>query len=52
MTEEEKNSCKFNGGVECYPNERRCNKCGWNPEVAQRRIQEALMKYGIKPATN
>lgn len=45
----EKNSCKFNGAVRCYPFERHCNKCGWCPEVSERRIQEFLLKYGIKP---
>lgn len=49
MTEEEKNSCKFNGAVECFPHERHCNKCGWCPEVAERRIKEFLIKHGIDP---
>ena len=34
-------SCKFNGGVNCGIEE--CEKCGWNPEVEQRR-KEALRK--------
>ena len=30
--------CRFNDGVVC--NEQHCDKCGWNPEVAQARRLE------------
>lgn len=47
----EKNSCKFNGAVRCYPFERHCDKCGWCPEVAERRIKEFLLKHGVNQTT-
>lgn len=33
-----KNSCKFNEGVDCSPIGRHCERCGWNPAVAQERL--------------
>lgn len=41
----ENNSCKFNGAVRCYPFERHCDRCGWCPEVAERRLKEFLRKH-------
>lgn len=32
-------SYKFNSMVECSGPVRPCNKCGWNPEVQQRRLE-------------
>lgn len=29
--------CPFNWCVDCGLNDRQCNKCGWNPDVAERR---------------
>ena len=29
--------CKYNSGVHCPMDGRRCDKCGWNPAVAKRR---------------
>ena len=37
-------SCKFNGGVDCSIKDRKCDKCGWNPEVYERR-KELNRKY-------
>lgn len=31
--------CKFNGGVDCPIKDRKCDKCGWNPEIAEKRKQ-------------
>ena len=33
-----KSICKYNEGCECDTQE--CDKCGWNPEVAERRLKE------------
>ena len=33
--------CQFNQGVLCPPVGRRCDRCGWNPEVSQKRGEEA-----------
>ena len=30
--------CKFNKMIDCM--EHKCDKCGWNPEVARERIKE------------
>lgn len=32
-------SCIHNSMVECPENSRDCKKCGWNPEVSQKRLQ-------------
>lgn len=29
--------CLFCDGIQCDPNERHCNTCGWNPAVRERR---------------
>lgn len=29
--------CPYNEGVACWPNQRKCPQCGWNPEVAEKR---------------
>ena len=36
----EKQECKYNEGVECFV--AKCEKCGWNPEVAKKRSEEFL----------
>ena len=37
--------CKYNEGCQCETP--KCAKCGWNPEVAERRRQELLDKLGV-----
>lgn len=32
--------CVFNEGVACC--ERKCESCGWNPEVAKKRMEELV----------
>ena len=32
--------CVFNDGVSCC--ERKCESCGWNPEVAKKRTEELV----------
>ena len=36
-------SCQFNEGVSCFP-VGDCDKCGWNPDVAQKRFDRILAK--------
>lgn len=36
-------SCEFNEGVSCFP-VGDCQKCGWNPNVAQKRLERILAK--------
>lgn len=33
-------NCCFNKSIDCTENERKCNCCGWNPDVAKERIKE------------
>ena len=30
-------SCIYNPGVTCFPKNRVCDKCGWNPTVEKKR---------------
>lgn len=32
--------CPYNEGVACWPNQRKCPQCGWNPEVAEKRNKD------------
>lgn len=32
--------CPNNNSVYCYPSERKCESCGWNPEVSKRRLDK------------
>lgn len=32
--------CEYNVGVNCLEEERRCEKCGWNPEVMAKRLEK------------
>ena len=32
--------CPFNDGLSCMPQDMRCNKCGWNPKVAEKRLKK------------
>ena len=38
-------SCVHNSMVECPENSRDCRKCGWNPEVSQKRLQMFVKKH-------
>ncbi len=38
-------SCAYNNGVGCPYKNRKCFKCGFNPEVSYKRIKA---KYGVK----
>ena len=44
-----KYSCKYNEGVGCGPFNHKCEKCGWNPEVAKARLEKFCKKRGIVP---
>lgn len=33
-------SCKFNAMIDCANGMRSCGKCGWNPEVREKRIEK------------
>lgn len=37
--------CPNNDRVSCT-DKTKCGKCGWNPEVAERRLREFLKKHG------
>lgn len=34
--------CPYSNVVKCYSSCKNCEKCGWNPEVAERRLKEFL----------
>ena len=36
--------CQYNDGVACDPNTKDCSKCGWNPTVAQERLDKICQK--------
>ena len=38
--------CIYNFGVNCLDEPRRCEKCGWRPEVARKRLED--FRSGIK----
>lgn len=40
--------CKNNENVHCPYEERRCDKCGWNPKVAAARLDKIRKKKGAK----
>lgn len=42
-----KHSCKFNEGVDCGTINRHCEKCGWDPKVAQDRLEKFCKERGI-----
>lgn len=52
-------ACPFNQGVECWPTQRNCVSCSWNPVVAKARIVKYCRsrniqipeKYREKPQT-
>lgn len=36
-----------NEGVFCRPEQRNCDRCGWNPAVAQARLEKFCQERGI-----
>lgn len=40
--------CPHNEGCACTEAQRQCWKCGWHPEVAQRRLDNAMKKMEAK----
>lgn len=30
--------CQYNAGLDCPACERRCERCGWNPDVKRKRL--------------
>ena len=41
-------TCKYACNVGCAYDGSRCDKCGWNPEVAARRLEKIYEKMGAK----
>ena len=39
--------CIFNRYVRCNPNNRDCANCGWNPRVAQVRLERICNTLGV-----
>ena len=39
MSTPEPRTCRFNSWVECSEEGKTCETCGWNPEVAKKRIK-------------
>ena len=37
--------CPYNEGVNCGPHQKRCETCGWNPEVAAVRIKKLYKEH-------
>lgn len=44
---EEEELCRFNEEIPCSPANRRCDRCGWNPKVAQERLERICKEKGI-----
>lgn len=42
--------CPHNEGCSCTEAQRQCWKCGWNPKVAQKRIEKSMKKMGVAKA--
>lgn len=40
-------TCPHNEGVPCSIIGRHCEKCGWNPEVAEARLEKFCNENGI-----
>ena len=43
-------TCKFNKAIDCT--EQKCEKCGWNPEVTEKRIEKLVNKFESKEQTS
>ena len=39
--------CRHTDGVVCWPGARKCDKCGFDPDVARRRLEKYCEKHGI-----
>lgn len=37
-----KTICKYVDAVLCRPTQKRCDTCGWNPEVSKRRLAKII----------
>ena len=47
MTEKKKPEfpkCAYNIGVQCFPERRKCENCGWNPKVEKCRNEKMNRK--------
>lgn len=44
---EEKIKCPHNDAVGCFPSQKHCSSCGWNPEVSQERLEKFLKTHGV-----
>lgn len=44
---EYKIKCPHNDAVGCFPSQRNCNRCGWNPDVAKERLEKFCKKHGV-----
>lgn len=38
--------CQYNDGVVCWLTEKKCDRCGWCPDVEQRRNDNIRAKLG------
>lgn len=41
--------CPFRDNVFCYPSQKHCESCGWNPVVAKQRLDKFYKDHGYKP---
>lgn len=41
-------SCPLNADVVCWPEDRHCDTCGWNPIVAKARLVKICNDMGIE----
>ena len=48
MTYAEKCKCPHNEGVHCPPDTRKCEGCGWTPEVKAARLEKFCQSRGIE----
>lgn len=42
MRDEKLAECPHQETVFCYASEKKCERCGWNPEVSERRLQRII----------
>lgn len=42
-----RHSCRYNENINCAPFHRHCDRCGWNPKVAQARLEKFCRERGI-----
>ena len=45
---EKREVCPYNNAVFCYPSERRCESCGWNPTEAKHRLDRIIEQRKAK----